>query len=569
MKKVHASLFSMLLGGLAVTACYDDLGNYSYRDINELHVEGIERDYVRDVDDSLKIVPVLQGTQYSDTSRFTYAWEIQSSILAETQDLNLRINLTTGEKKCRYIVTDKKTGVQYYTPFNLSIRSSTAADLIVVLSKYKGRAELSYLRLDKPSNWVMNYYADRYGENLGMNPQRLQLTYMESNQGWPVTCPQGRLLVLCDDQASLLDKSTMMRDTVMPNLTAGAYKGIATWPPEDEDEGDGFIYQTQFMASSVSFWRTNPYGSGFQKGEYFFEISGGELFTVYTATNTSAKATFKANIGSRYDGGYLCPFGFWDDMSDSELGPNGDMGRKQGDFIMFDKVHGKFTFYDGGFMREGDGGRDVDPIPTYAGYELIWGSATNLSPNNRCLAILNNGTQTRLVMLENGPGIGIGGKVRTKALVKEVSGGVITSSSKFYVPNYVDHLYFTVGNAVYCYTISDMLGNVVPGNSHKLFDLTQYGYDANAVITDVCVSRSEKTLLLGVSRYGTDAEAMTDELMGDILYFDLDVSNKQIKYNEAKSARGIAGIPVDVEIKYQTYWRNGCLQDGVTLKDNI
>lgn len=153
MKKVHASLFSMLLGGLAVTACYDDLGNYSYRDINELHVEGIERDYVRDVDDSLKIVPVLQGTQYSDTSRFTYAWEIQSSILAETQDLNLRINLTTGEKKCRYIVTDKKTGVQYYTPFNLSIRSSTAADLIVVLSKYKGRAELSYLRLDKPSNW--------------------------------------------------------------------------------------------------------------------------------------------------------------------------------------------------------------------------------------------------------------------------------------------------------------------------------------------------------------------------------------------------------------------------------
>ena len=172
-------------------------------------------------------------------------------------------------------------------------------------------------------------------------------------------------------------------------------------------------------------------------------------------------------------------------------------------------------------------------------------------------------------MLENGPGIGIGGKVRTKALVKEVSGGVITSSSKFYVPNYVDHLYFTVGNAMYCYTISDMLGNVVPGNSHKLFDLTQYGYDANAVITDVCVSRSEKTLLLGVSRYGTDAEAMTDELMGDILYFDLDVSNKQIKYNEAKSARGIAGIPVDVEIKYQTYWRNGCLQDGVTLKDNI
>ena len=192
-----------------------------------------------------------------------------------------------------------------------------------------------------------------------------------------------------------------------------------------------------------------------------------------------------------------------------------------------------------------------------------------MTPNNRCLAILSNGSQTRLVMLENGPGTGIGGKVRTKALVKEVNGGIITPSSKFYIPNYVDHLYFTVGNAVYCYTIGDMLSGVVPGNSHKLFDLTQYGYDANAVITDLCVSRSEKTLLLGVSRYVTDSEAMADEPMGDLLYFDLDVSNKQIRYNEAKSAKGIAGIPVDVEIKYQTYWRNGYLQDGVTLIDNI
>lgn len=101
-----------------------------------------------------------------------------------------------------------------------------------------------------------------------------------------------------------------------------------------------------------------------------------------------------------------------------------------------------------------------------------------------------------------------------------------------------------------------MLGNVVPGNSHKLFDLTQYGYDANAVITDVCVSRSEKTLLLGVSRYGTDAEAMTDELMGDILYFDLDVSNKQIKYNEAKSAV--------VSLEFPWMWRLNTRRIGVT-----
>lgn len=563
MKKNYISLFGILLAGSFLTACYDDLGNYDYKEINELNVEGIESSYARDVDDSLNIVPVLKGTHYSDTSRYSYKWEVNSNIIAETQELHLKINLTTGEKKCRYIVTDKQTNVQYYTPFHLSVKSSTAADLIVVLSKYQGRTELSYLRLDKPSVWAVNYYKDRYGKELGKNPQQIHPTYAETSQGKPVTCPQGRLLILSDEQAALFDKSTMEQDSISPYLTEKDYKGIATWPPVDEEETSN--YKTQFMASMVTMWRTHPYGTGFQQGERFHEISGGELYTVVTMTNSSSKSTFTYGLKSRYDKGYLCPFGYWDDMSDNPLGHLGEMGRTPGDFIMFDKVNGKFTFYDGGHMREVDAS-----VPTYSGYELLWGSATNLTPNNRSIAILNNGGKTRLVMLETGKDASsIGGKVNTKFLVKEVDGGIINASSKFYVPNYVDHLYFSVGNSIFCYVISDMFGGVVPSNSHKIFDLTQYGYDSEATITDICVSRSEKTLLVGVSRYGSDSEGMGDEPKGDILYFDLDVSNKQLKYNEAKSAKGISGIPVDVEIKYQTYWRNGCEQDGVTLKDNI
>ena len=90
-----------------------------------------------------------------------------------------------------------------------------------------------------------------------------------------------------------------------------------------------------------------------------------------------------------------------------------------------------------------------------------------------------------------------------------------------------------------------------------MLDLTEYGYDAEAVITDVCVSRTEQTLILGVSRYGSDTEGNGEELKGDILYFDLNNSTLQLTYREDKSARGIAGIPVDVEIKYQTHWRDG------------
>lgn len=551
-----------ILAITSLTACYDDLGNYDYREINELEVAGIESMYARDVDDSLHIYPKLEGTQYSDTSRFTYQWEIASKIVAETHDLHMLVNQTTGEKKCRYIITDKNTGIQKYTSFRLNVSSSTAGDLILVLSKYQGYAEMSFLRLDQPADWTINYHTKRFGWILGINPQQILPCYIETNQSSPATCRAGRLMVLCDDYISLFDKSTMIQDTVEPYLMGSAYLGIATYPPQDEDISG---YKTQFMAAGIGFWRTNPYGSGFQQSETFYEISGGALYTIHTATNSSARGTFKANIKSYYDKGYLCPFGYWDDMSDNEPGNLGDMGRTLGDFIMFDKVNGKFTFYDGSHMRP-----VADDVPVFTGYELLWGSATNLTPNNRSIAVLYKGNETQLVMLETGKDPGsIGDKVNTKHLVKQVSGGIINSSSKFYVTTYVDHLYFTVGNAFYCYTLGDMFSGSIPGRSHKQFDLTQYGYDANAVITDICVSRSEKTLLLGVSRYGSDTEAMGDELKGDILYFDLDVSGKQYKYNEAKSAKGIAGIPVDVEIKYQTYWRNGMEQDGVTLRDNI
>ncbi len=232
MKRSIYSLLGISLMSMAFTACYDDLGNYDYKDINELQVDSIHASYVRDVDDSLHIVPVLQGTQYSDTSRFTYKWEFNNSVLAETPELHIRVELTPGEKRCRYIVKDKNTGIQYYTPFSLSVRSSTAADLIVVLSKYQGRAELSYLRLDKPSAWVSNYYADRWGEALGTNPQQLLPTYAETNLGTPVTCPRGRLLILCDDRAALFDKSTMEQDTVSPYLTVDPYNGMPPGRPK-------------------------------------------------------------------------------------------------------------------------------------------------------------------------------------------------------------------------------------------------------------------------------------------------------------------------------------------------
>lgn len=62
-------------------------------------------------------------------------------------------------------------------------------------------------------------------------------------------------------------------------------------------------------------------------------------------------------------------------------------------------------------------------------------------------------------------------------------------------------------------------------------------------------------------------EASGEEAKGDLLYFDLNSSTLNVQYNEEKSYKGISGIPVDVEIKYQTHWRDGMFKGE--LKDNI
>lgn len=59
------------------------------------------------------------------------------------------------------------------------------------------------------------------------------------------------------------------------------------------------------------------------------------------------------------------------------------------------------------------------------------------------------------------------------------------------------------------------------------------------------VSRTEREILLGVSRYGDDTEGMSEELKGDVLVLDLKTGELVKKYE------GVAGVPVDVENKYQ------------------
>lgn len=539
----------------SLSSCYEDLGNYDYKEINEIEVEGIDQLYARDVDDSLRIHPKILGTLYNDTSKFSYEWEIANKIYSTTHNLEIIVNMLPGSKISRFIVKDKETGIKKYHEFRLNVSSSTAGDLIMILSKYQGKAEMSYLRLDKPANFAVNYFEERFGYLLGSNPKQLHILYPEFAK-YPFTNAFGRLMVLTDDQTRLLDKSTLMPDTIIPYLTGDPYTGNASYPKPDI-EG----YKSEFLTQGFNLWRKNPYGSNWQQTIYFIQISGGTMYSAILSNQSTTN--FYPKNKSPYTDGYLSDYCFFEDMTPTEAGTLENAGYSLGSLIVFDKVNGRFA---AGTAYGGISTIDTKYLKAFPGHTMVYGSATNIA-NNAFVAVLEDGDSYKMLLINTGKDDE--GKNNVRKLVAESNcSGVINSKTKFYTANTTSTIFFVTDDKLYRYNLLDLQGGGAPNENHVIAKLSDFGYNSDAVITDICMSRSENTILLGVSRYGSDTEATGEEAKGDLLYFDYNKATLEIKYVPEKSHNGIAGIPVDIEIKYQTHWRDGKDAAG-NLIDNI
>ena len=547
----------VLAGALLLSSCYKDLGTGpdDYQDINELQIDGIARTYALDMDDSLKISPKLEGTLYSDTSKFNYLWEIDNETVARSLELATVIKLLPGNKVSRFIVEDKETKVKNYFRFEVNVSSSTAGDLIMVLSKSNGKAELSYLRLDKPSTWVVNYYESRFGKALGVNPQRLDflmleaISSVEERNNAPFANRNGRIMVLVDNQLALIDKGTL-EPNVVPYLEADAFTRTAFYPKPNTDG-----YKPEFMTSVVYLWRKNPYGSDFQKMVDYNLISGGALYHA-SLSSYNWVPSFVFNRKSVYgESGYFSPFGYYHTMVPTpDKGTMFNHSYSLSDFIVFDRTVGRFAYSNSGTSRQ----IPIADVKAFPGHDLIYGSATSQSETS--FAVLKSSASAlRLLLL---------GKSGTKySLGGEVNGGVVNGQSKFYNMKASPYVFFTAGDKLYKYNVLDISSGIVPGSGHEVLSLSSLGYDSDAVITSMTVSRSEGTLLLGVSRYGADSEGNGNELKGDVLRFDLDRTT--LRLNLKEKYENISGIPIDVKVKYQTNFRDGRSDGGVTLIDNI
>lgn len=513
----------ILLLGLALSACYEDKGNYDYREINELTVNQIDSIYSRDQFDTLYIQPELKGTQYDDEERFSYEWLVNNEVVSRDKNLVYPILAPLGRNTCKFIITDKELETKNYYSFYLQVASSTASDAIVVFCNYKGKAELSFKRLDRNTPFQEVFYEKVNGESLGRGAQQMEQNYYFVDR-------LAGLFLLTKDGLIVLDVNTMKKYGDING--AYVYNKALPKPELGMYRVDGF-----------SIWRGNdtPFFNIQLIECHYFIVADGKL-TWFQYLHSFSDELFCRVIGSPY-GGTLSPmtYPFWRSAGG---GKGYDISPE---YVLFDETEGHFVF----FSIESKATAEVEDVKGFPGYKLLYGGP--VQEKNYSVAVLGDGSANKMLYIKTAKG----GKLEILGEV-DVPREVMNGESDFAMRANTPHILWVKGNKLYQYNVTQLTQGTVPSASHVVADLERLdlGYGPDAVITCMYLTRSQKSMVLGISRYGNDTEGESDELKGDVVVLDAETWEVKNHYP------AVSGYPVDIMVKYQENYRGGMDENG-------
>lgn len=151
----------ILLSVLLWTSCFDDKGNYDYRDLGEMTIYGIVTDSWYELfaySDTLYIPVEINSTRYIGGEQpYTYEWKFETSTdetfdgdvpqnytVARTKDLKFVPELKAGDYYCFFIVTDTILKLQKKVDFYVRLKTVTSEGWMI-LCEEDGEARLDWV----------------------------------------------------------------------------------------------------------------------------------------------------------------------------------------------------------------------------------------------------------------------------------------------------------------------------------------------------------------------------------------------------------------------------------------
>lgn len=543
-------------------SCYEDLGNYKYHDINELTIDSVKSMYTIDQFDTLKITPQLAGTMYGDTSRFSYAWEIDGKIVGTGFALEHKIVNSPGAKYCRFIIEDKSTGIKEYCYFTTNVVSTTAADGIMLLSDYKGHAEMSFKRIDREGDpFQVNFYYDMNKVYLGVHPQKMVQLYSYEVDG------DGEIFglhVLCGKELKRVSHRTLLEDSIHPVYNKDYFKSIIPVNPSYPEFGN---FDIEEMSTDELSWMGDFMGPYQYIVNDIFMVQGKYFMTRQSSSSYGVNAM--SYLRESELGGELSPVTFY--VSKAKVGEFGsfyNIGYSVStNRILFDKTHYRFLY--GSYSGQGSF-KAINEFSSLDlnGYEPVFGSPTR--NQNNPLVVLSNGSNFRCLILQaprdaNEYKEGQAEGVKFKILGDyTIPADQMNQYSDFYCYITDEYFYFSTGGTFYCANIQAMINGF--WDAKAVCRLSDFGYDARATINCFNFARSGKHVIFGVARDGKQKGTTSDELNGDVVLLSIDKTTNAVSLKQ--KFEHVGGTPSDVIIKYLNYYCEG-YDPNKKFRDNL
>ena len=125
--------------------CFEDDGNYSYKELNEITEDGMQWTYAIVEGDSLHIEPKLHFSKDSVNVRLKHEWILpDTTIEGEILDIE-SYSGPIGYKTCYYKVTDLDIDLPYIFEFMLDVSAKYKAGWLLLTEK-DGKPELAMVR---------------------------------------------------------------------------------------------------------------------------------------------------------------------------------------------------------------------------------------------------------------------------------------------------------------------------------------------------------------------------------------------------------------------------------------
>lgn len=131
-----------------LSSCYEDKGNYDYRQMNDITItlplpDGRIKYSLGDV---LEIKPEFTFKQGTESEHLTYSWTFAGREISTDRDLKWMVDEEGKYSSIRLAVKDEKTGLTYFGTTTVTVTSRYGEDGWVVLSKKEdGTSMLTYL----------------------------------------------------------------------------------------------------------------------------------------------------------------------------------------------------------------------------------------------------------------------------------------------------------------------------------------------------------------------------------------------------------------------------------------